>query len=179
MLVKNFYRMLAQHIFNQKASIIQDGIGSIADIKSLAYAYTPFFSGSSYGPVITQVPTVPSNGVFFSNNDNPTTFDRIAFDDDASLGFCYYNFTDGFSATVTSVERTVTDEKAEITVKYTITNESTVNFDIKCISVFCTPDSTAAHVCLIERTLLDTPVTIPVGGVGQVTYTICFTYPDA
>ena len=32
---------------------------------------------------------------------------------------------------------------------------------------------------MLERTLLETPVTIPAGGVGQVTYTIRLNYPTA
>ena len=45
----------------------------------------------------------------------------------------------------------------------------------------CYPTSTSIitgyYMC--ERTVLDTPVTIPAGGIGQVTYTIRMNYPTA
>lgn len=61
----------------------------------------------------------------------------------------------------------------------TITNGGTSDVTIGEIGLLMnTSTSTADSACvLLERTVLDTPVTIPAGGVGQVTYTVQFNYP--
>ena len=38
-------------------------------------------------------------------------------------------------------------------------------------------NSSGSKCCLLERTLLDNPITIPAGGVGQVTYTVRMSLP--
>ena len=70
-----------------------------------------------------------------------------------------------------------------LTALYTITNTGTEDFtigEIGLIGAGHSGSSSAANVkMLLERTVLDEPVTIPAGGVGQVTYTIRMNYPTA
>ena len=77
------------------------------------------------------------------------------------------------------------DNGATRTIMYTLTNTGTEDFTISEVGLFG-----AAYLkhkdyarylnyhVLFERTLLETPITIPAnGGVGQVTYTIRLDYP--
>ena len=69
--------------------------------------------------------------------------------------------------------------------RFTVTNNNSNEIIIKEICYFgsagWTSDagSTSGSILLLDRTVLDTPVTIPAGGVGQVVYTITFNYPTA
>ncbi len=63
------------------------------------------------------------------------------------------------------------------------TNTSSDSITIREIGIYALAylgaGSTSNMTCLMERTVLDTPVTIPAGGIGQVTYTIRMNYPTA
>ena len=82
-----------------------------------------------------------------------------------------------------SVEYNADDNDAKQSVKavYTITNTTGAELTIREmgllyeIAVDHTYDYN--HAVLMEHSVLDTPITIPVGGVGQVTYTIEMDYP--
>lgn len=85
------------------------------------------------------------------------------------------------SSTYTDQGTTVENGVATKTVIYTVTNTDTTDITIGEIALFSgmkySSSSTAAF--MFDRTVLDTPVTIPAGGIGQVTYTIRFNYPTA
>lgn len=68
------------------------------------------------------------------------------------------------------------------TALYTITNTGTSAItigEIGLIADLTTNSSSATYKGLLERTVLDTPLTIEPGGVGQLTYAIRFNYPTA
>ena len=58
---------------------------------------------------------------------------------------------------------------------YSVTNSSSEDVTVKEIGLLMTGAYSGRF--LVERTVLDTPVTIPAGGIGQVTYTIRMNYP--
>lgn len=62
--------------------------------------------------------------------------------------------------------------------KITIVNNGSTAVTIGEVGL-CTNNGASgdAYCCLIERTVLDSPVTIPAGGVGQITYTVEMIYP--
>lgn len=64
-------------------------------------------------------------------------------------------------------------------VLFTITNGGSSAITIReiCIYGMLNYGRTNTIACCIDRTVLDTPVTIEAGGVGQVTYTIRMDYP--
>lgn len=67
-----------------------------------------------------------------------------------------------------------------LTALYTITNTGSEDITISEIGLTACGDGNphiASHMALIERTLLEIPVTIPPGGVGQITYTIEVKHP--
>lgn len=60
---------------------------------------------------------------------------------------------------------------------YTITNTGTSAFTIKEIGLFTSPSSSSRYFALVFREVLDSPVTIEAGGVGQVTLTLGVAIP--
>ena len=76
----------------------------------------------------------------------------------------------------------VSDSGLIVKARYTITNVASTDITIREVGLMegyrYHNDSSDAAV-LVDRTVLDTPVTIPAGGVGQVEYTITFNYPTA
>lgn len=69
----------------------------------------------------------------------------------------------------------------ELTNVYTITNTMDKDFTISEVGIVSGfgNNSINYHTILLERTLLDEPITIPVGGVGVVTHTIRINYNTA
>lgn len=69
----------------------------------------------------------------------------------------------------------------EISTVYNITNTGSNPITVGEVGLFANTNiaSNVSSYFLVERTVLDNPVTIPAGGVGQVTYTIRFNYPIA
>lgn len=108
-------------------------------------------------------------GVLFGTGDAAPTMDDYKLDGDIISDFSY-------SAAVT---KTFDDDNATVTALYTVTNTGTAPMTIKEIGlVVCGSSSNgAANRTLLERTVLETPITIEPGGVGQVTYTIRMNYP--
>lgn len=78
------------------------------------------------------------------------------------------------SGTGFAVTKTVTQEGGKCTGIYTLVNDSTTDVTITEVglfgSVMCTTNSYYCY--LIDRTLLEEPVTIKAGEVGKITYTV-------
>lgn len=87
------------------------------------------------------------------------------------------------SFTCTQVQRTGfnDDGSSYVSCLYTITNSSDEDFTISEVCAYSYVGTNGGtmfyYSTLVDRTLLDEPVTIPAGGVGQVTYTIRMNYP--
>lgn len=62
---------------------------------------------------------------------------------------------------------------------YTITNSSATDITIAEVGLWGYINYAASSMenALLERTVLDEPVTIPAGGIGMVTYSIRYNYP--
>lgn len=114
-------------------------------------------------------------GVCFGNGTAPVTMN-----DYNMSGDLFTTYTASHSHTITYDETGVTN-----TIIYTLTNTSSEDFTISEIGLFgytyIKNSSSSAyynHSILVERTLLETPVTIPGNnGVGQITYTFRYDYP--
>lgn len=63
----------------------------------------------------------------------------------------------------------------EATWTYTLTNTGSSEFTVREIGLYTSSSTSVLYSCLIMREVLDSPVTIPAGGVGQVTLTIKLT----
>ena len=115
--------------------------------------------------------TTSSGGVILGTGTTTPTLDDYCLSGDMITTFTYSK-----NVTVTSDESGVT-----ITALYTITNTGSSAFTIGELGLIAATYSSTStsNKCLVERTVLDTPVTIPAGGVGQVEYTITFNLPTA
>ena len=93
--------------------------------------------------------------------------------------YCLENpITSGLTVTSPSVAAyNQTDEYGEYTVTFGVTAANTVTITeigLKCNSYFYSKDD--QKVVMVDRTVLDAPVTIPAGQSKQITYTIRFNY---
>lgn len=111
--------------------------------------------------------------VFFGDGDTtPTPND---------YNLAGYMFTATDIDVTASVKTVVDDDGVATTGTYTITNKTDAEITIRevCVRARCmyaASSSSYTHF-MLDRTVLDSPVTIPAGGVGQVTYTIRMNYP--
>lgn len=107
-------------------------------------------------------------GVILGSGSTPATFDDYKLESQITTGLS--------GTTVNSA-----DEDYNRVSTITLTNTSGGSITIGEIGIrafiYTGENSSSMSVALIERTVLDTPVTIEPGGVGQVTYTISMNYP--
>jgi hypothetical protein len=122
------------------------------------------------GYLINSPRTSIGQGVVFGTGTTPATFDDYTL-----LGEVVK--TVSFNTTTT---REVDDSGSTATAVYTIINNETTDVTIGEIGMFCfyyTGQASTGGQILLERTVLDEPVTIPANGVGQVTYTVRMDWP--
>ena len=79
-------------------------------------------------------------------------------------------------ATPSTVSFSRFDAYDEYSVTFGITNRTTDAITISEIGLIAHPNGGNWDVALVDRTVLDTPVTIPAGQSKQITYTIRFNY---
>ena len=153
-----------------KPNSIKNTSGSLTKLNNAAGGYMPFFiSGQNYKVDLSRVREAYDGtygGVVFGDGDTPATAE------DYKLAG---NIITGITANA-NLTRSINNGVAQIVAIYTITASSEVT--IKEIAAFTTSGSSSSYY-IVDRTVLDTPVTIPAGGVGQVVYTITFNYPTA
>ena len=111
-------------------------------------------------------------GVLFGTGDTPASLDDYKLAGDLITNI------------VASINRTYSYSEAQQSLKavYTITNNNAEEITIREVALhvlFYSTTSGGTNGCVIDRTVLDTPVTIPAGGVGQVEYTITFNLPTS
>ena len=158
--------------------------GDTSNYISLTYNrdYNGIYS-AFLGAFLKSKPTGISNansyrGVCFGDGDTPPTPADLNISGNAFSTYdALYNLSTGV------------DDSGHIYVKahYTITNTGEQAFTIKEIGLFAAPSLrkgpdiavAGSFSILLDRTILDTPVTIPAGGIGQVEYTITFNLPTA
>lgn len=186
MFTKNFYKLLANRINNQLQTgfTLKRMAGSDVQISSTSYAGylseginfgsnanngTPsLYNPRLYAKTSLETANNYNGGVIFgSGTASPTV------DDYTMAGELFA--TGSVSA---NVERSFDDEGAYWTATYTITNTGDEDFTVGEIGLYANSNSTNVKgPFLIERTVLETPITIPAGGVGLVTYNIRLVYP--
>lgn len=158
--LKNWYKSAAATYFGKYADYIKHdgshtgnvGLGLCMTNHGLKYVSNAYKGGSG--------------GVIFGDGDTEPIVDDYKLSG---------NLISGLSASVVQTQ-TVEDDYMEIENVYTLTNTNTTEVTIREVA-YC--HQLSAYGVLMERTVLDEPVTIPAGGVGQVTYTIRMNYPTA
>ena len=174
MVTKNFYKMLAAMMTNLQDFTATSFAGS--EVEMNEYNWETRFEWNVLLSKL-QKSAGSNNGVVLGDGDTPPTFEDYTL-----AGNLISNFT--FTAS-TSVLKT-DDSGATIRALYTITNNNSEEITIKeiCLIVNATQYSSgsglyAKNKIVLDRTVLDTPVTIPAGGIGQVEYTITLNLPTA
>lgn len=182
MFTKNWYKALTAEIYNSSDVTGINTSGAVQKFMKNSsatggvYPHTaPILMGGSEllasnnnVPYIGSVRTSLINGgVIFGDGDTTPTLN------DYNLAG---NLITSISASV--ITNAVTnDDGCTLNCIYTITNSGSEAITIKEIGLVM--KSTTSYTYLLERTVLESPVTIEPGGVGQVNYTITFTYPTA
>ena len=112
-----------------------------------------------------------NGGTVLGTGTTPPTVDDYALSGELVTGYTY----------MSSVSNEVHEDGQSITALYTITNNNDQPITIGEVGVIAsfTKNSAAAEKALLERTVLDAPITIAAGGVGQLTYTIRLYEPGA
>ena len=176
MFTRNWYKALGAEM-----SRGNDTYQSVTGVTQNLYAsnYLYYFNYDkehpSY-PTIHKVQTTLNGkgGVVFGTGNTPPTIDDTTLSGNLISGFSYTK----------SVTTERGDNGVTFTALYTVTNNNAEAITISEVAIIAnlsqsntSPDAT--YKALVDRTVLDTPVTIPAGGVGQVVYTITFNYPWA
>lgn len=180
MLLKNWYKLLAR-VFSNTADENTHATNTDGSKGSASAANSSANNGGCCLSPTVQSSMAPymgwpragyanAGGVVFGNGSGPVSFDDYKLSGDVHTNFSASNVT----PTITTDENGVT-----LTALYTITNTGDAEMVISEIGLLaCRAQvSSAAWSVLVEHTVLDTPVTIAAGGVGQVTYTIRMNYP--
>lgn len=179
MFTKNWYSALGQFLSDGHAGSKVVGYNSSEWVPATPTS-SFFLIGASnvnnaYCPSMyfmrTTVASGSAGGVIIGDGDTAPTVNDYKLSGNLISTFTY-------SAAVTAED---TDDGVIITGLYTITNSGTETITIKEIGLVATPTNNSGlqYRLLIERTVLETPVTIEPSGVGQVTYTIRMNYPTA
>ena len=179
MFTNNWYKTLASAITKNSAKNfinvngVETGLHSGNSSSNIALGSDNGSSETAYIGRLVQTYT-GSGGVRMGTGDTPATVDDYKLSGNLITG---YSFT-------AKIETKNSAESDKITATYTITNTSSSEITIKEVGIVAKMAKTTStpqtqHMGLLERTVLDEPVTIPAGGVGQVVYTITFNYPAA
>ena len=164
MFVRNFYRVLASHGFGGGAvsAVDQDG----KTISVYPSTTLDFNLDTAIG-----TSTAYTSYIRLGTGDTPPTLDDFKLSGD---------FVTSIASTVAAGSIVVNGDSISQSATYTITNTGSTEITIKEIAIFSGNKSTSSGYyksVMIERSVLDSPVTIPAGGVGQVNYTIRLNLP--
>lgn len=141
----------------------------------LRYVKTVDVSQNLESSTITSNP-ISSYGLIFGSGNTPATIDDYKLSGDAiqNISTSYTDnstYEEDGSASVASYTYTITNNNdTDITIGE-VGLFSGATWNVKSYSIY------THHYYMYERTALETPITIPAGGVGQVTYTIRMEYP--
>lgn len=173
MVLKNYYKMLQMHTGATVKVVSTNG----TEI-NCSYTRENYGSENYYG-------YLDSFGFYGMKNPAATsyTMNRVVFGngnvepkiDDYKLSG---HIITGISTTVSNTVSLDGEDAVQSSV-FTITNNNNDDITISEVAYCGKACSTTSGsgVGLFERTLLESPITIPAGGVGQVTYTIRMNYP--
>ena len=168
MLTKNFYAYIRAD-FSEKstaATFTKPDGSKIAVI--LSSDYPPFKVMNSWAKIIT------GTGVSFGTGTTPATASDYVLE--SILGNDKINVS-----TPSSISFSRYDTYEEYTVTFGVTNitaEAITISEMGLTAMPYSPNSGDNCYALVDRTVLDTPITIPAGQSKQITYTIRFNYGD-
>ena len=169
MLTKNFYSYINLYLLNPRDTqkfVSTTGEESTNNATQIASAGSPPLGSMSMYKTNSKYA-----GVCFGTGTTPADINDYNIEAPITTGL-----------TVTTPSRTSvneTDSYKEYTGTYGVTNTSSADITITEIGLkgqVYSDSSGASTAILVDRTVLDTPVTIPAGQSKQITYTIRFNY---
>ena len=175
MFTRNWYRMISAKLFYGYGNdYYTNVVGTQQYLRSHTYHTDLCVVRDEYKcPCLHKMRTSYSGygGVVIGTGTQEPTLDDYELAGDVISSYTYS----------VSITKEFSDNIATVTALYTITNTGTKAFTIGEIGLQCDlgEDGTANNKALLERTILDSPLTVEPGGVGQLTYTIRFPYPTA
>lgn len=108
------------------------------------------------------------SGVVIGTGTTPPTLDDYTLSGNIITGYAYN----------VAITKEIDEEGTTLKAVYTITNNNAEDITIGEIGLIASPiNNNKTYMCLMERTVLESPVTIPPGGVGQITYIVKMVYP--
>lgn len=168
MLTKNFYSFMGSALSGSSTSarfILVDGSGYTAPITT---SDTPPFSAMNNWSY-----SVEKKGVSFGTGTTPAT----------ASDYVLESILDNTKINVSvpsAVSYSRGDTYDEYSVTFGVTNKTADAITISETGLaVALSNYSGAKYALVDRTVLDTPVTIPAGQSKQITYTIRFNYGDA
>lgn len=177
MFVKNFYIREAVRHFGDKQNDGEYARGFSSAYKATDDVYIGW--GTSVQSYLnlnycTESAGRIGEGVSFGDGDTPVTFSDINLSGNRIAGL----------SVVTKWAYSMAGENGStITATYTITNNNSEAVTIREVALFSrvpyASSSNTAYFIMVDRTVLDSPVTIEPNGMGQVNYTINLNYPTA
>ena len=176
MFTKNWYKATASAMFYMREEetykTMSGGIMKISG--NASHIQLAYPASGSQNPFLGNMSGnwEASAGVILGTGITPPTVD-----DYTMSGNPITNFTYSYA-----LAKDTDDNGATITALYTITNTGSSAFTIGEIGLTASLGgsySTMIYKALLERTVLDSPLTIEPGGVGQLTYVIRMDYPTA
>ena len=180
MILDNYFKLigiLTFHAFDDNTP--ENGFTASSGTKyALGYA-TKFPHGSTGDAIFSssalQSSYTTNSGIIFGTGNTPPTFNDYRLSGD---------IIQGLTAQVVIESNTTSNgcyRKFIITVQNTTSEAKTIREIgyIRRAPVKKSNGGTTIIYPLVERTVLDNPVTIPANGFGQVEYTITFNYPTA
>ncbi len=166
MFTRIFYRALAHRIAfaNGYTFFEKDISGSSKALTSGLYTLFDSFSNDVCN-VRSGYTTLNGNGIYFGDGDDP-----LSIEDYKLSGECFSTFTASYSK--------VMNDNGTTTITYTLTNTGEESFTVKEVGVVSYFSSSPYGYFLTYRDLLEEPITIEPGGVGQVTLTFDVNVPS-
>lgn len=174
MFTRNWYKALGAEM-SRVNDTFQSVTGTTQTLSASAYLFNiKLNEDNRYVPSIYKVRTAldSGGGVIFGTGNAIPTIDDTTLSGDLVSGFSYNSNV--------SAERG--EDGVTLTALYTVINNNAEEITISEVALIANlynNNTQAMYKGLLDRTVLDTPVTIPAGGVGQVEYTITFKYPWA
>lgn len=169
MFTRNWYNAIAAMTTGE--SISNGFRGYTGSLRNCHYGQTYTITNLRNSLITPTVDTAHQNfGVRFGSGSTPATIDDIALES---------VITSGLTISASVGTQVVDDNGITMPWIYTITNSSAKDITIAEIGLwgYINHGTSAMENALLERTVLDEPVTIPAGGIGMVTYSIRYKYP--
>lgn len=178
MLLKNYYNAVSAFMeaggsstANKVKNYNGDLIKPSTYTEAIVYMTPTINSGSYYASLSRMAKSIGDTnlGIIIGTGDTPVTPDDYKLSGSMITAFA------GSVASSCAVDENGTT----LTALCTITNSSSQSITIREVGLLGKEKSSpsTSSTILVERTVLDAPLTIDPGGVGQLTYTIKLNYP--